>query len=233
MPNSAVAFFDQPVGLPLRIDGCWERKDPRPIWESSIWDKLGDAYAYSIGTKKKKKNNTLEEGGQRQSSFSVPFQVTQIPDKGRGIISTTTIRKGDLVWDANINTAFFTKKKDFHTFLSLLPYDLACDILQWAYVVYIEEPGHTDDDTRITATAKATLDLDPASYMNHSRYQANVKFCDDELLQSIHNNSCEMNSFKLYAARDILPGEEITVNYYSFDHTVDLDWFDELTNCAW
>ena len=46
-------------------------------------------------------------------------------------------------------------------------------------------------------------------------------------------NICEMGPFKLYATRDINPGEEITVDYYSFDENGELDWFHELADCAW
>jgi hypothetical protein len=216
MGNTPASLFDNPIGLPLNIHGCQNNANPRPIWEESTWDKLRQTYRDVVGKRSTITVSTSE------TAIAVPFEVLHHKDKGRAVFVTSEVKRGDLVWDDG-ETASFPREKQFLKFVSLLPFELACDILQWTYV-YDENNGQ-----KSKKNLKVAVDLGEGVFFNHDKDPA-VRTCNSSL-QSI--NGCELESFQLFAYRDLHPGDEITVDYTAFDHSGEQDFFEELATCAW
>jgi hypothetical protein len=139
------------------------------------------------------------------SGFRKAVQARQTDDgKGRGVYAAEAIRKGELVWTATASTARFPSGALYRQFLAIIPADLACDVLQWAYVQDVAhfrdtttaESGNNDlpnpcpndnatgaippspqqlqPDTSRRPVLRISVDLDEGSYMNGEDYDPNV-----------------------------------------------------------
>jgi SET domain len=138
------------------------------------------------------------------SGFRKAVQARQTDDgKGRGVYAAEAIRKGELVWTATASTARFPSGALYRQFLAIVPADLACDVLQWAYVqdvVHFREstarsgnndlhnrccndntteaipqsPQQLQPDTSRSPVLRISVDLDEGSYMNGEDYDPNV-----------------------------------------------------------
>mmetsp|Transcript_14069 Transcript_14069/g.21966 ORF Transcript_14069/g.21966 Transcript_14069/m.21966 type:complete len:371 (-) Transcript_14069:83-1195(-) len=118
-----------------------------PIWGPSAYELLQSKYRQVVGEKLSSITKVTEDGdSSRYSSKSgvlVPVEIRKSPGKGRGVHALTRIPKGTKVWDPQQHAIFYYED-DFLEFLSLLPFQLACDVLVWAYV---EENCPEDPDT--------------------------------------------------------------------------------------
>mmetsp|Transcript_37908 Transcript_37908/g.77356 ORF Transcript_37908/g.77356 Transcript_37908/m.77356 type:complete len:211 (-) Transcript_37908:252-884(-) len=190
--------------MALNITGCWELELPRPIWNQSTWDFLQNTYRDSV----EEEWSSIPPGP--EDSFQVPYEVRQSNGKGRGIYAREKVNKGQLVWLPTETAIFFAdQEEEFRYFLSELPYDLACDVIQWAYVFQEE------DDVFACG-----VDLGNGSFMNHGKAK------DDMNVVSREDGG-------MVASRDIEVGEEILADYTSFHEIGQLSWFDYLAKEAW
>ena len=172
------------------------------------------------------------------SGFRKAVQAKQTDDgKGRGVYAAEPIRKGELVWTATASTARFPSGALYRQFLAIIPADLACDVLQWAYV---QDVAHFYDSTADNLTdamfqsppqrmLRVSVDLDEGSYMNGEDYDPNVGCLpeDEEEVESDGADEtwsssaqptrtpsqCQQNFFAL---RDIREGEELLCPYGDF-----------------
>merc|ERR1711957_746637 len=69
-----------------------------------------------------------------KSGFNVKIKAEQAEGKGRGVYITEPVKKGQLVWTATKQSARFKDGSSYKEFLFTIPVDLACDVMQWAYV---------------------------------------------------------------------------------------------------
>jgi len=206
------------------IEKCWESSSgtPRTIWNASTWKTLQQTYREIVG--EEESTISLEE----ESGLTVPHEIKNTAVKGRGIYATANIKAGDLVWQPTQH-AVFRKEIYFRRFLSTLSYDLACDVLMWAYVEKCDCLDDSDDDDECFA---AVVELDEGSFMNSVSHDEvpHVGECDYDLTTL---NQCSKGMDIEYALRDIEAGEEILTNYATFDIEDELDWFDNIFDNAW
>jgi len=181
-------------------DYLWDEYDcetifssPRPLTNASTWNLLKDTFMTIVG-----EDETYFKQG---SGFRVPFETRHAPNKGRGVFALEFIPKGELVWSAADNVAMFENGESYELFLASIPQDLACDVIQWAYVEEYEEKDHI------------CVDLDDGSIIN------SVYSEDDDL-----NVGCIQEDRKmldcaqwLFALKDIEEEDEVICDYESFD----------------
>eukprot|EP00568_Trieres_chinensis_P012881 CAMPEP_0183296544 /NCGR_PEP_ID=MMETSP0160_2-20130417/4046_1 /TAXON_ID=2839 ORGANISM="Odontella Sinensis, Strain Grunow 1884" /NCGR_SAMPLE_ID=MMETSP0160_2 /ASSEMBLY_ACC=CAM_ASM_000250 /LENGTH=230 /DNA_ID=CAMNT_0025458163 /DNA_START=71 /DNA_END=763 /DNA_ORIENTATION=+ len=184
----------------LNVTGCWNLDFPRPIWDQSTWVLLRETYRDIVGLELSSIPNHHDSG------FFIPYEVHLTDGKGRGVFATEKITKGQKVWTERHTAQFHEdQEEEFRSFLAAIPYELACDILQWAYV------------QKKDGSYAASVDLDDCSYLNHARDGNNVVETWDATV----------------AGRDIEVGEELLTDYTSFDEDGKLIWFDDLADLAW
>lgn len=179
-------------------------KKPRPIHNQETWLHMRKVYRHIVG---------LDETDVSKSGWNVPFDVKLYKKKGRGVSATKLIPKGTLVWSAAPQSARFTTGSQYRKFLSHLRPDVACDVIQWAYVIKLDPSKKAND----ASSARIGVDLDEGSLMNTaSDKKANVACPTDERCTS---------DMKLFAVRDIQPGEEILCHYGDFVVSHGWKWF--------
>jgi len=197
------------------ITGCLQlEQNPRTIYNSSIWKLLQDEYFYI-----KPEEIFWEENTHRPvTGFDVPYEVRQSKDgKGRGVFATRPILRGELVWDYYYHAEFENEEEwtEFLNNIASINYELACDVLQWAYV---------EEDNGIS---QVTVELDDASILNHGGAKANL---------GIPSGMVKLmgeDDFGDYALRDIEIDEELTTDYLKFLKVGKLLWFDQQVKDAW
>lgn len=177
----------------------------RPIHPQSVWSNARRTYVNIVGSDR----STIGDPESPENAFAVPgIVVEQANEKGRGIFTTETIPEGALMYHFG-RTAQFQDGRDYRRFIMELPVDVACDVLQWAYVQYISV-DNDDDGLRIM------VDLDEGAFCNDGwGGKTNFGYLDDKR-QPINNGVRP-----LYAKRKILAGEEILCNYAEFSEG---DW---------
>lgn len=182
-----------------KLEGCWRKGQSTTIHDRATWEYLQDAYRRAVPP------GTSTIAIEPTSGVMVPHEIRLIPGKGRGVFATKNIKKGEVIWK-NIQSAEFEDELSWRRFVSSIPYELACDVHQWAYVEY-------DEDDKISILY---LDLDDGSFTNTPDGD------QDE------NSTTEEVSIAL---RDIKAGEEITMSYSGL--TIDLDWYKRMKRVAW
>lgn len=204
--------------------GCDEIfEDVRPLHNESTWLLLRGAYLGVVGVKK----SSISPVGFGQG-FRVPYESKLAPGKGRGVFASTAdnasiIPKGTLVWTATQNTARFDNGPDYRQFLRAIPVDLACDVIQWAYVQSFLDSDHEDDEDeddynywdKDKDEMYVCCDLDDGALTNSGGWDEGVDSnigCNPEM-EHIIQGGCKQNAFAL---RDIHPGEEFLVSYGEF-----------------
>jgi hypothetical protein len=125
-------------------------------------------------------------------------------------------------------TARFSSGSAYREFLSLLPPDLACDVLQWAYVQELTTDDHASNDPDSVKRSpnealpaqhagkalRVSVDLDEGSYMNGEDDDPNVGcLANDRERLSGEGLSCQHHFFAL---RDIHEGQELLCSYGTF-----------------
>lgn len=183
--------------------------DHRPIHNASTWMLLRGLYRGIVQEESSIQGNHL-------SGYRVPFVVQQSPDKGRGVYATAPVPAGTLVYTttgAGAQSARFRQGQDYRTFLNLLPSDLTCDVMQWAYV----QAFSSVVTGRRRKTAFICVDLDEGSFMNEAiKGQGSNVGCPDSA------KNCDEN---FYALRDISAGEEFLCKYSDFAISDGWEWF--------
>jgi len=162
---------------------------------------MRDAYVQTVGAER----STIGSAESGFNGFSQPYYIDH-NDYGRGIYANADIPKSSLVWQ-NFRSARFDDGSSYRSFLMKLPPNLACDVMQWAYV--------TDDEINV--------DLDEGSFCNDGgREESNIDF-DKEVSRKFPNRADIRIrvDMQLFATRDIAKGEELLCNYGSFS---DANW---------
>ena len=208
---------------------------PRPIWNTSVYQDLRQKYVQVVGAE-----NATVDLTNEANTFVPPWEVKQTPGKGRGLFAASDIQKGDPLWDASSH-AVFREERFFRQFLDLIGYDLACDVLQWAYVEPCDDSNSdddsdSDDDEDCFAVG---VELGEGSFMNtiSKGERPNVGFCgvgeEGIILEALIGCDEDKDGDMTYAVRDVQKGEEIVSDYTQFDNDGVLMWFDRLNELAW
>jgi len=165
-------------------------KTARTIHSQMEWRKMRTAYVQVVGSE----HSTVGSPALGFNGFSQPYYVEH-NEKGRGIYANADIPKGALVWQ-NIRTARFSDGPSYRQFVMSLSPEVACDVLQWAYV---------------TSDKIINCDLDEGSFCNNGGSSANMDL--DEMASKKFPTGAQQ---QMFATRDIKKGEEILCNYGSF-----------------
>jgi len=185
---------------------------PRPIHKEKDWDLMRTAYASIVSPEKS--SLPSQEEDKKRSGFHVAFEAKQAKEKGRGIFAKEKIKKGQKVW-STLQTARFDDGNDYRKFIASIPVDLACDVLQWAYVQAIIEDSDREKPL-------ISVDIDPGSFLNsfedysyedysHDEWGPNIG-CDPDAAKD-EPGGCRQNYFAL---RDIDADEELILDYGEF-----------------
>jgi len=188
------------------VTRCGRGASKQPILDEDTWENLRNEYRRAVGA-----NLSSISTDPKKSGMLVPYEVRKDPIKGRGLFLTENVKKGQIVWDKSQH-AKFAKEISFYRFLSSISHDLACDVLQWAYVVEDPEYGPV-----------CAFELDDGTYMNNGGINAPFDFSGDGVV----------------ALRDVEAGEEIAVNYdvlkdgIGFLNDYESPWFFKAKRNAW
>jgi len=215
------------------ISHCWEAFDgsiARPLWNASVYEYLREKYVDIVDEEEEQIG--LEDA--MNGGLLIPFEARHTPEKGRGLFAAADITKGTIMWNEE-DHAIFKDEDEFDEFLDEIGYDLACDIIQWAYV----EPCKIYDPKAAESCYHVGVELGPSSLINTVNDKKNEKpnflncpEMDDALRKEIIGCSTDM-AYAAYATRDIKEGEEILTNYKAFDNDAELEWFDDKVWYAW
>ena len=144
---------------PLATDCTASRKIPT----EEDWQFLRDAYNKVFPP-------PTGEDWQFPSGFLVPYEIRDVGPRGRSVYATEFIPKGRKIYEGMVPQV--EKQSDFTNFLRLLPHDLQCDIILWAFA--------GDGDT-------AYLVLDEGAFVNHGETPELVNLDPDcRTLRDIH-----------------------------------------------
>lgn len=190
------------IWLHLDCDGIFETT--RPIHSNETWVMLRNTYRNLVGPEASSISPSDETNG-----FKVPYKALIAPgNKGRGVFAAAPIKKGSLVWTSHKHqSAQFHDGDAYRQFLGALPADLACDVIQWAYV---EDLG-TANFPKLTIC----VDLDEGTLVNTQWYDTDPENNIGCVLEQSdkYPGGCKEN---LFALRDIDAGEEFLVDYGDF-----------------
>lgn len=215
-----------------------EQNPQRPVYTSQTFVDLRNVYRrvhtnYIDNDLDDVMGKIRPENAADQAGLVVPFAISTIPGTSyRGVFATANIRRGQPVWSPLFLGSFDTE----HAWLAYLhgllqtygagDYDLgkhlACDVLQWSYVMGDPRNGY-----------EVVIDLDEGSFVNHGwtqKGQANIADdvdVDVEDEDYVHCPSC------MRASRDIAAGEQIMTDYTIFYKFGALEWYDASVAKAW
>ena len=154
-------------------------------------------------------------GGGFESNVSV--EIREKKGSGLGVFLLEPVKKGNLVWTGNNDIVYFHRRSDFEAFLTRLSPAAACEVLHY---VYQDLSGCAQacngvccEDTEKDSSAAVVLTLDWGSIINHGGEDATTGAAADGSMATI-------------AKRDLVPGDEISENYNSFEW--DIPWFKAL-----
>ena len=185
---------------------------PRPLHNHTTWMDLRLAYERTVGAEKSTLSSSTSSL-QGDDGFAVPHRIVQLEGKGRGIVAAEPIRAGQWIWTSH-KTARFLDAPSYRRFLRSVPVDLACDVLQWAYV---QEMGRWTKEELLIS-----VDLDDGSYCNGP---ANEADSNTRVAEEMGCDAMECR-FHFFAAGDIAAGEEIICDYSAFAITSGWAQFD-------
>lgn len=106
---------------------CTASNYPRKIPTEKDWQFLQDAYHNSQTRNYPSPRNRPR----RKRGFLVPFEIRDDGPRGRSVYATKFIPKGRKIYEGFVVKV--EKQSDFINFLRLLPHDLQCDTLLWAF----------------------------------------------------------------------------------------------------
>lgn len=177
----------------LRCDAI--AHESRPIHDASKFRSLRKTYEDVVGPER----SSITQLFLDQDKFEytpIPagetdhLRIEEIFGRGRGITTSKDIKKGDKLW-SDVHLAEFHDIEDLRRFLSVVPEEIACDIVLWTYTL-----DEAEDSFYFS------VDLDLSTFCNDGGYYGtNVEW--------IHGEHFDTAT----AARDIAAGEEILCNY--------------------
>ena len=185
-----------------------ERHEALKIFTPQEFQQAQQVYINVVG----QEQSTLAPTG---TSMHVPAVVKIVPGKGRGVFTTAPVSRGQLIWGEE-ELAVFYNARHFRQFLKQTTRDMACGVLEWAWV----EP---DKRQHHGGVLSINVSLEPGSLMNQADY-----YLDEEgreqtdnldnlnagcVPESAENGDCGGN---LYALRDLQADEEILIDYGDF-----------------
>jgi len=144
---------------------CASSDYTRLIHPRETWVYLQDAYAHSRGSE------PYDDEATRQRShhaFTVPFEVRDDGPRGRSVYAAEVIPKGTKFYLSD-NIVGFGKPSGLNNFLRLLPHDLQCDVLLWAW----------------SSNHGASLCLDEGSFINHGEEESLITTRNTESLRDL------------------------------------------------
>ena len=166
----------------------------KPIYTHENWEVVWDAFIES----------TLFPFPRPEESVRI-YYTDLAPGKGRGNFAWFDIPKGILLHEGHPNTVFFLNNSSFYRFISLLPREYQCDVLEWVWQQDLTHSGNT----------VLCLNMDEGVFTNGG---------GDEWGGTINIEMKESTSLNFYAARDIEKGEELLYDYESMEFdTYDMD----------
>jgi hypothetical protein len=197
----------------------------RSIHNESTWAMMKGIYQGLVGPELSTINPlTLRNG------FSFDVEVKQAENKGRGVFAKQKILKGQHVLSTDGQRACFDDGTSYRQFLALLPPDLSCDIMNWAYVTdesKIEKLGdwdYEDDEDVDPANLGLCVELDESALLNSGGW---IEGEDANIAWSKELSEADGREFgnDYYALRDIEDGEELLIDYNHFDVPEGWAWF--------
>mmetsp|Transcript_15804 Transcript_15804/g.23264 ORF Transcript_15804/g.23264 Transcript_15804/m.23264 type:complete len:248 (+) Transcript_15804:151-894(+) len=138
------------------VTGCAQSNYPKLIYNETTWKSLRRSYRKAV----EKKSTINPDDDDPRSGFRVPYEVRHSPIRGRSIFVTKPVKRGKLLWRGDYDAAF-TSAVTLRRFLEMLPWELQCEILLWAYPV---EGG------------EAHVALDAGSFVNHGETIEQINF---------------------------------------------------------
>jgi hypothetical protein len=178
----------------------------RPVHDESIWHVLRTTYQENRDKHEPTSKTLPSSAG---NGFEVAVSVDLVDENiGLGIFAQEPIPEDTLIWKSKY-TVEFRSGQAFREYLKLLPDDLGCDVLHWAYT---RRSPHFDEEEVDDDSFIICCDVDEGSYGN-GHYE------DDKAVNAVFDDEddgrgCDL---ELYADRDISPGEEIRLSYASME----------------
>lgn len=186
---------------------------PRPIITDDEWRYFRDLYNQHLAADLAAGNppDTYKLG---KEPYDCPVEGSITADKGRGLVASRDISKGELIFTASNNTIVFQtghawRKLLWHLYHAPPPDDVytagfACDIHAWSWNQEVPKDGPT----------AIVVDIDKSSLLNQPS--------EGEL----HNIKCGKNDetecvMDYYSTTDIQKGDEILCDYSDFSSP---DW---------
>ncbi|KAL7552483.1 hypothetical protein ACHAWF_015739 [Thalassiosira exigua] len=187
------------------VTDCATSGHPRRIHGRETWKFLQDAYIYSKSRGDDDPDFDSYWGrneGKPHHGFQVEFEVRDDGPRGRSIYAVDPIPKGTVVY-RDERSAIFKGQSELNLFLQLLPNDLQCDILLWAYPM---------------AGGRALVALDEGSFVNHGD-EVKVRNMDGNCrtMRDVAANEELLEDYGEYLAKD----------------GGGTSWFDEARRRAW
>ncbi len=139
---------------------CATSDYPRAIHPRETWEFLQDAYAESTGE--------IYPREDPYHGFTIPFDVKDDGPRGRSVYAAEAIPEGTKFYKSK-NIVGFRKEADLTSFLRLLPHDLQCDVLLWAW----------------GSSSGANLCLDEGSFVNHGEESELITHRNTKTLRDI------------------------------------------------
>ena len=179
----------------------------RPIHNESTWMLFRGLYHGIVGVSESTISPLVYEHG-----IQIPYYIGYHSLRGRGIYAKEAVPKGSVIWNTR-QTACFKKGELYREFLMSLPRELACDVLQWAYVIDRDKGyGGKVTQPKETQNMNICVDLDEGIYMNTGEQLEDNAGCELNASESVPGG-CKDN---IFALKDIKANEEILVNYRDF-----------------
>ena len=267
--NAATGECDKYGITSSNITNCLltEQSTNRPTYNDETFRNLRNVYR---NVQTQYPNDMSEIEGEEMGDYAgivVPFAIQTIPGTSyRGVFATESIQEGDYVWSPLFFGTFATEES-WLSFLYAIMAEygngndddnnnnndenknninlgkfLACDALQWSYVM---ESGDGQD-----FWYHAVLDLDEGSFVNHGwteTGQANIVdgfpdeyysdssyYYDDEEQHKEKDNDLDFFCDScMRAVRDISAGEQIMTDYAMFYIFGQLEWYEASVAKAW
>jgi len=202
-----------PVGWErMSFDYIWNvmdcaplRDDPnKPLPTIEDWTTMREVYTQVVDTAKTFVDPIPPTMGytygksEDGEALPPPYHARTSPGKGRGLFASRNIKMGELVHrGGHESDVVFPDGMSWRRYVLTLPNRLACTIADWNWTQRLEDGG----------PLRMIVNLNIAAMMNSGGYGA------DEANVLPRNPT----SFEYYATRDIAEGEEILMDYKSFE----------------
>jgi hypothetical protein len=170
----------------------------RPIYSLEMWMTMRRTYHDLL------RDNPGEIS--EQDGFSVAVEAKQSIDKGRSIYAAQDIQRGDHIWTGATQMATFDSGTIYKRFLASLPKDMACDVMIWCYIQFVDVVDVVELDVR--KAPRICVDLEIGSFIN-------TVSSPEDTIDAGYLPEWKDSQQDLYALRDIKKGDEILMDYNS------------------